>query len=100
MSSTSAEAVLDRMEADEGFAERIRDAGGPDASIALLAAEGFDVTAAEMRDAVLDRYADTMSPDQLDHLAGGLNKQEQAGLAIGAGAGLALIAVAAGSAAV
>jgi len=100
MTSTSAEAALDRMEADEDFARRVRDAGGPEASIALLSGEGFDVTPAEMRDAVLDRYAETLTPDQLDQLAGGLNKQEQAGLAIGAGAGLALIAVAAGSAAV
>jgi hypothetical protein len=44
------------MEADEAFALRVKDAGGPEASLALLRSEGFEVTQQELRDAVLDPY--------------------------------------------
>ncbi len=71
MTLESAEAVLDRMEAEPAFAERVKDAGSPESGLALLTSEGFEVTPAEMRDAVLDRYGDQLTPDQLDQIAAG-----------------------------
>jgi predicted ribosomally synthesized peptide with nif11-like leader len=73
MTATSAEGVLDRMEADPTFAERVKDAGSPEASLAILRSEGFDVTAGDLRDALLDRYGDQLSPDELDTIAGGIS---------------------------
>jgi predicted ribosomally synthesized peptide with nif11-like leader len=71
MTSTSAGAALDRIEADDGLAQRLTEAGGPDGALAVLRAEGFDVTPEEMRDAVLDRYSDQITAEQLDAVAGG-----------------------------
>jgi predicted ribosomally synthesized peptide with nif11-like leader len=71
MVGTGARAVLDRMEADEAFGERIRGAGSPEAALALLRAEGFEATADEMRDAALDRYGNELDEEQLDALAAG-----------------------------
>jgi len=71
MTNSSAQAVLDKMETDEAFAVRVKDAGGPEQSLAMLRDDGFDVTAEEMRDALVDRYADSLSAEQLDALAGG-----------------------------
>jgi predicted ribosomally synthesized peptide with nif11-like leader len=59
------------MEADESFAQRVKEAGGPDASIAMLESEGFDVSKQDMRDAALDRFGDALSPQQLDEVAAG-----------------------------
>jgi predicted ribosomally synthesized peptide with nif11-like leader len=74
--TTGAEAVLDRMEADSTFAERVKDAGGPEASLELLRSEGFQVDRDQLRDAVLDRYGDTLTQEQLDALAGGMSGEE------------------------
>ena len=41
------------MESDEAFAQRVKEAGGPEASIELLKGEGFDLTPDDMRDAAL-----------------------------------------------
>ena len=71
MTSIGADVVLDRMESDEAFAQRVKDAGGPEASLAILKDEGFEVTALEMRDAVIDRYGDQLPKEQLDALAAG-----------------------------
>ena len=71
MTSSAAAAVLDRIESDEAFGQRVKEAGGPEASIELLKSEGFDVTPGELRDAVLDRYGDQLTPEQLEALAGG-----------------------------
>jgi len=71
MTNSAAQAVLDKMETDEAFAVRVKDAGGPEQSLAMLRDDGFDVTAEEMRDALVDRYADSLSAEQLDALAGG-----------------------------
>jgi hypothetical protein len=71
VTTTAANAALDRMEADEDFASRVKDAGGADASIELLRAEGFDTTPEEMRDAALDRYSDSLTVEQLDAIAAG-----------------------------
>jgi predicted ribosomally synthesized peptide with nif11-like leader len=71
MSAEAANAALDRMEADEGFAISVRDAGGQEGSLALLRDAGFEVTPSEMRDAALDRYGDQLTPEQLDAIAAG-----------------------------
>ena len=76
MTDSAAQAVLDRMESDEGFAQRVKYAGSPEASLALLEAEGFEVTPQDMRDAVLDRYGDQLSAEQLDAIAGGASSDD------------------------
>jgi len=101
MTVTAADAALERMETDEPFADRVKDAGGPEASLEVLRAEGFDVTAAEVRDALVDRYGDHLTPEQLDGVAGGTPTDDwKLGLQIGsiAGGGIA-IGLAAGAAA-
>ena len=72
MTNSAAAAALDRIESDETFALRVKDAGGPEASIELLKSEGFDVTRSELRDAALDRYGDQLTTEQLDALAAGV----------------------------
>jgi predicted ribosomally synthesized peptide with nif11-like leader len=70
--ANDANGALERMENDDDLAVRVRDAGGPDASLNVLRAEGFDVTAEAMRNAVLDHYGDRLTPEELDAVAGGL----------------------------
>ena len=72
MTNSAAAAALDRIESDEAFAQRVKDAGGPEASIELLKSEGFDVTENDMRDAAIDRYGDQLTTEQLDALAAGV----------------------------
>jgi predicted ribosomally synthesized peptide with nif11-like leader len=72
MTLVSAQAAIDRMEVDEDFANRVKEAGGPDASIAVLTAEGFDVTPGDMRDAAIDRFGDQLTQEQLDTIAAGM----------------------------
>jgi uncharacterized protein (DUF1800 family) len=43
MTLASAQALIDRMEVDEDFANRIKDAVDPQASLAVVTSEGFDV---------------------------------------------------------
>jgi predicted ribosomally synthesized peptide with nif11-like leader len=89
MTLASAQAVIDRMEVDEDFANRVKDAGGPDASIALVTSEGFEVTSEDMRDAVIDRFGDQLTQEQLDAIAAGVDMTDVAfvlgGLTAGAG---------------
>jgi len=91
MTNSAAAAALDRIESDEAFAQRVKDAGGPEASIELLKSEGFDVTRADLRDAALDRYGDQLTTEQLDALAGG---SEPIGPAVVAGVAIAATAAA------
>jgi predicted ribosomally synthesized peptide with nif11-like leader len=51
MTLASAQAVIDRMEVDENFANRVKDVGDPEASLAVITSEGFNVTPSDMRDA-------------------------------------------------
>jgi predicted ribosomally synthesized peptide with nif11-like leader len=77
MTLASAKAAIDRMETDEAFANRVKDAGGPDESIALLTSEGFHVTRGDMHDALLDRFGDQLTQEQLDAIAGGADVEEE-----------------------
>jgi predicted ribosomally synthesized peptide with nif11-like leader len=76
MSIESANAAIDRMETDETFAARLRDAGGPGPAGEVLRSEGFDATPGEMRDAFLDRYGERFTEEQLDEIAGGMTEGE------------------------
>ena len=86
MTNSAAAAVLDRIESDEAFGQRLKEAGGPEASIELLKAEGFDVTPSDMRDAVLDRYGDQLTSEQVDALAAGFDERTAAGVIAGVAA--------------
>jgi predicted ribosomally synthesized peptide with nif11-like leader len=97
MSTDAAEAALDRMEADPEFAERVKDAGGTEAALVLLAGEGFDVTPEEMRDVTLDRFGDVLTVEQLDQVAAGIDAGP---IVAGVGIGTMLIVSAAMAAAV
>jgi predicted ribosomally synthesized peptide with nif11-like leader len=99
VTATSAEAVLDRMEVDSTFAQRVKEAGSPEASLALLRTEGFDVTAGDLRDALLDRYGDQLSSDDLDAVAGGISLDGTT-LSLGSVAGMAGTVLAVAAAAV
>ena len=101
MTIADAQAVMDRMESDEAFAQRIKDAGGPDASLAILKGEGFDVSAQDMRDAAIDRYGDQLTNEQLDVLAGGQwTEEQQNAYVVGASAVIGVAAAATAAAAV
>jgi predicted ribosomally synthesized peptide with nif11-like leader len=73
MTKAAAAAALDRIETDEAFATRLKDGGNPEADLAILQGEGFDVTQQDMRDAVLDRYGEELTPEQLEALTAGLD---------------------------
>lgn len=49
----------------------VKVAGGPEAAQAMLAGESLEATPDEMRDALVDRYGDSLTQEQLDALAGG-----------------------------
>jgi hypothetical protein len=89
MTRASAEAAVDRMESDEAFAARIKGAGGREPSLGVLRANGFDVTADDMRDVFLDRFGDQLTTEQLDAVSGGLDDAgaQALGIALGVGAG-------------
>jgi predicted ribosomally synthesized peptide with nif11-like leader len=92
MTLASAQAAIDRMEVDEDFANRVKDAGSPEASIAMLTAEGFDVTPEDMRDAVIDRFGDQLTQEQLDALVAGADSDKWLLFGISAGVGAAITA--------
>lgn len=90
MTNDGAQQVLERLESDAEFGERVKSTGtegGPDAAIALLHSEGYDVTAGDMRDAFLDRFGDELSPEQLDAVAG-VTREQVSGMLITFGVGL------------
>jgi predicted ribosomally synthesized peptide with nif11-like leader len=92
MTITAANEAIDRMEADPGFGERVKDAGereGPGAALAILRSEGFEVTEGEMRDVMLDRFGDQFTPEQLDAVSGGADTDALREWAIGLGSAAA-----------
>jgi predicted ribosomally synthesized peptide with nif11-like leader len=71
MTREAAGAALDRLDTDEGFARRVKDAGSVEGSLAVLREAGFEVTPEEMRDATVERHGDQLTPEQLDVISGG-----------------------------
>lgn len=95
MTSAAANAVMDRLETDDAFAELLKNVDGPEAGLEILRAEGFDVTQSEIRDVLIDRYGDELTQEQLDALAGGVTQGEAIFLAVGlpVAVGVAALAV-------
>lgn len=95
MSMRDAEAFLDRLEADEAFAQEI--AGlreDPPALQARVAAEGFEVTEEEARAAFLERYGADLTPEQMEAIAAGVDAGMVVGVTVGTVIGLGLFAAA------
>ncbi len=99
MSMDSAVAFLERLEADEAFANELKELHGDQAAAhAKVTAAGFDATPEEIRDAVVERYGAELTPEQLDAIAGGLDPNVALGLGVGLGV-VATVAVGAALAA-
>lgn len=82
MSTTDAEAFLDRAETDAAWGaefEAIRD--DQEAVLAKVHAAGYDVTQQEVLDAFMERYGAELTPEQLDQIAAG---SDDAGVIAGA----------------
>jgi predicted ribosomally synthesized peptide with nif11-like leader len=95
MTTEAANAAVDRLETDEDFASRVRDAGSPEASIEVLKSEGYDVTRGEMRDVTLDRFGDQLTEEQLEAIAAGSDSDDAALVVFGIiSAGMAAAAAA------
>ena len=67
MSEQTVKALFERLKDDDAFRRRLRVASGPDERLALVQAEGFDCTGAEI-EAAAHRLAD----DGLRGVVGGL----------------------------
>lgn len=77
MSIAAAVALIDRLEADEGFAQQLADQReDPEAVLGAVRAAGFDVTPDEMKTAMLARYGSELSIEQLEALSGGMDAWE------------------------
>jgi predicted ribosomally synthesized peptide with nif11-like leader len=84
MTGSTAQALIERMLADEEFAGRI-DAvkHDPEAVRALIAEAGYDVTPDEMREAFLEHFGDQLDEEQLALVAGGLSAEMENTLIVG-----------------
>ncbi len=72
MSTTDAEAFLQRLEEDEELALRMQEVSGNPAAIHERAAgEGFHFTPDEVREVLGLRYGTELTPGQLEQLAAG-----------------------------
>ena len=72
MSTSDAEAFLQRLENDEEFAQRLQGASGDaDATHELAVEAGFDFTSEEMVEALGNVYGVELSADQLEQIAAG-----------------------------
>jgi len=97
MSETDAQEFLARVEHEEVFAAELEGLKeDPQAVLARVRAEGFDVTPAEIRDAFLERFRAELSLEQLEAVAAGTDSQTVQ-IAIGAtmavlGVGLGIVA--------
>ena len=77
MSIQQAEAFMARVQKDPAFAERLAAVkDDPAAARALVAAEGFDATPEEMREAFLEAFGSELSEEELAAIAGGLSTGE------------------------
>ena len=72
MSTSDAEAFLQRLESDEEFAAQLQGASGDaDATHRLAVQAGFDFTPEEMVEALGNVYGVELSLDQLEQIAAG-----------------------------
>lgn len=77
MSVAAAVSLIDRLEADDEFAQRLADQRDDPASVlATVRAAGFEVTPDEVKTAMLARYGSELSIEQLEALAGGMDDWE------------------------
>jgi predicted ribosomally synthesized peptide with nif11-like leader len=77
VSQAQAVAFLDRIEADEEFAEDLRSVkDDPETVHARIRAAGFDASPDEIREEFLDRYGAELTPEQLDQVAAGWSDQD------------------------
>jgi len=85
MSESAAREFIDRAEHDGRLAGELDGLKeDPQAVLARVRAEGFDVTPAEIRDAFLDRYGAELGPEQLEAVAAGADFAVMAGSLTGA----------------
>jgi len=96
MSRQQAEAFIARVQEDPEFAERLTALkDDPPAAQALVAAEGFDATPDEIREAFLEAFGAELSEEQLAAIAGGASTGViVASTLLSAGAATAAVAVA------
>ena len=74
MSIQQAEAFMARVQEDPAFADRLAAVkDDPAAARALVAAEGFDATPEEMREAFMEAFGSELSEEQLAYIAGGMS---------------------------
>lgn len=77
MSIQKAEAFIARVQEDPAFAEQLAAVkDDPEAARALIAAEGFDATPEEMRDAFMEAFGSELSEEQLAAIAGGMSNSD------------------------
>jgi hypothetical protein len=82
MSDAEATRFIDSVLSDEAFSnELIEMKDDPDAIYAFVRSRGFDVTAEEVRDALLENLAHQLPIEQLQDIAAG--KTDPMGIAIG-----------------
>jgi predicted ribosomally synthesized peptide with nif11-like leader len=93
VSAAAAEAFLDRVETDEAFATELTSMrGDPEAALARVRAEGFDVSSDDLREAVLARFGGTLTTEQLDAIAAGADAGLIAGATVGTVIGVGMMA--------
>ena len=82
MSTSDAEAFLQRLETDEAFAGQMRDVSGDtDATHRLAVAAGFDFSSEEMLEAIGNFYGVELTHEQLEQIAAGA---DSLGITLGA----------------
>jgi len=83
MSAQQANGFIARVQNDEDFAERIAALREDPAAVqALIAAEGFDATPDEIRDAFLEAYGSELTEEQLVAISGGLSGSDAASASV------------------
>ena len=85
MSQQQAEAFIARVQEDPEFAERLAALKDDPAAVqALVAAEGFNATPEEIREAFVEAFGAELSEEQLAAIAGGTDPYVIAGATLGA----------------
>lgn len=94
MPTETVDAFLDRVASDEVFASQLADLrDDPTAVVAFAARAGFDLDPAQMQDALVDRFGDQLTEEQLAAIAGGLGGGAIAAIAVvGVGGSIAVAA--------